>query len=74
MPFRIRLVLALVLCVSLIVAHASQGTAGRRLTPREIADLVQVGPGAGTSGVAGIRTTVLESPSQHRQPADAPVA
>ena len=61
MPFRIRLVVALVLCVStLIVAQASQGTAGRRLTPREIADLVQVGPGAGTSGVAGIRTTVLE--------------
>jgi pimeloyl-ACP methyl ester carboxylesterase/uncharacterized RmlC-like cupin family protein len=31
----------------------------RRLTPSEIADLAQGGPGAGTSGVAGIRTTLL---------------
>jgi pimeloyl-ACP methyl ester carboxylesterase/uncharacterized RmlC-like cupin family protein len=33
--------------------------ASRRLTPSEIADLAQGGPGAGTSGVAGIQTTLL---------------
>jgi quercetin dioxygenase-like cupin family protein len=31
----------------------------RRLTPTEIAALPSTGPGAGTSGVGGIRTTVL---------------
>jgi uncharacterized RmlC-like cupin family protein len=61
MTFRIRVVLALVLSVAtLIVVRANQASSARRLTPREIAELAQVGPGAGTSGVAGIRTTVLE--------------
>lgn len=31
----------------------------RRLTPAEIASMTQTGAGAGTSGVAGIQTTVL---------------
>jgi hypothetical protein len=31
----------------------------RRLTPTEIAAMPSTGPGAGTSGVGGIRTTVL---------------
>ncbi|MGH6814981.1 MAG: alpha/beta fold hydrolase, partial [Hyphomicrobiaceae bacterium] len=42
------------------LTRSGQGSAPSRLTPREIADLAQVGAGAGTSGVAGIRTTVLE--------------
>ena len=37
----------------------SQGS-GSRLTPQEVGALPQSGPGAGTSGVSGIRTTVLE--------------
>jgi pimeloyl-ACP methyl ester carboxylesterase/quercetin dioxygenase-like cupin family protein len=41
-------------------AQTNQRSSPTRLTPREIADLAQGGPGAGTSGVAGIRTTVLE--------------
>ena len=40
--------------------QTNRAGSGSRLTPREIADLAQSGPGAGTSGVAGIRTTVLE--------------
>lgn len=61
MTLHIRVVLALVLSVAALgVTRAQQGSSASRLTPNEIADLAQVGPGAGTSGVAGIRTTVLE--------------
>jgi len=42
------------------VGRANQGSSGSRLTPREIADLPQSGTGPGTSGAAGISTTVLE--------------
>jgi quercetin dioxygenase-like cupin family protein len=53
--------LALVVSLATVmVAQANQGSPERRLTPRELAELAQSGPGAGTSGVAGIRTTVLE--------------
>jgi uncharacterized RmlC-like cupin family protein len=44
---------------NLIVARADQGNAGHRLTPSEIAELAHRGPGSGTSGVAGIQTTIL---------------
>jgi len=43
----------------LIGAQAEQITAKRRFTPNEIASLNHHGAGAGTSGVAGITTTVL---------------
>jgi uncharacterized RmlC-like cupin family protein len=60
---RTRLVFVLTLALSaasFLVGRADQGKAQTRLTPSEIANLAQLGPGAGTSGVAGIRTTVLE--------------
>jgi uncharacterized RmlC-like cupin family protein len=37
----------------------ADGTAQRRITPDEISKLEQGGAGPGTSGVAGIRTTIL---------------
>ena len=40
-------------------AAANTGGQERRLTPAEITALPSAGPGAGTSGVGGIRTTVL---------------
>jgi quercetin dioxygenase-like cupin family protein len=43
----------------LIGARADKGGADRRLTPADISNLAQGGPGAGSSGVAGIQTTVL---------------
>jgi quercetin dioxygenase-like cupin family protein len=65
MTARIRLVFGFVLALvltaaTLLVGRADQANTQTRLTPSEIANLVQSGPGAGTSGVAGIRTTVLE--------------
>jgi uncharacterized RmlC-like cupin family protein len=39
--------------------RAADGPAGLRLTPLSIAALPSIGAGAGTSGVHGIRTTVL---------------
>ncbi|WP_210328579.1 hypothetical protein [Mesorhizobium amorphae] len=47
-------VAALIVCAAPIAA-ASQ----LRLTPAEIAALAKGGAGAGTSGVAGLQTTVL---------------
>lgn len=37
----------------------ADGTSQRRMTPDEISKLEQTGAGPGTSGMAGIRTTVL---------------
>jgi quercetin dioxygenase-like cupin family protein len=53
-------VLSAVLAATLLgsVAILAQG-AGKRLSPPEIAALTAGGAGAGTSGVAGIRTTIL---------------
>ena len=48
---------ALMLLVDSTGAFAKQ--AQLRLTPAEITALAKVGPGAGTSGVAGIQSTVL---------------
>ena len=46
--------------VILGAAAAADGPQSRqRLTPAEIEALVNTGPGAGTSGIAGIRTTTL---------------
>jgi len=42
------------------LSHTEQRHSASRLTPPEIAALAQTEAGAGTSGVAGIRTTVLE--------------
>jgi uncharacterized RmlC-like cupin family protein len=53
------LVVATVILVGLVAVRAGQGGATRRLTPSDIADLARSGPGAGTSGVAGIQTTIL---------------
>jgi quercetin dioxygenase-like cupin family protein len=49
--------LALSLAVS--SSTAADEPSARRMTPAEIAGLPQGGPGAGSSGVAGIRTVVL---------------
>src|SRR5437016_6010494 len=40
-------------------ARAAQQSADRRLTPTEINEITRHNAGAGTSGVAGIQTTVL---------------
>lgn len=54
-----RIVLALLaVALGLSVTIRAQ-TAGKRLTPAEIGALASGGPGTGTSGVAGIRTTIL---------------
>ena len=50
--------------VALLAAVAVSGAAlaaesPTRMTPKDIAKLAQGGPGAGSSGVAGIKTTVL---------------
>src|SRR3984893_11606675 len=42
-----------------IAVRAEQDGALRRLTPPEVAALERGGPGAGTSGVVGIQTTIL---------------
>ena len=49
---------ALLISVALSGA-AFAAEAPSRMTPKDIARLAQGGPGAGSSGVAGIRTTVL---------------
>ena len=54
-----RLALAAALTLVLAAASASAAMPERRLTPDEIASLPKVGGGAGTSGVAGLQTTVL---------------
>ena len=60
MRLRLQALFPLVVVVAVfMVARADQGSAPRRLTPSEIADLAHGGPGAGTSGVAGIQTTIL---------------
>jgi len=52
-------VLALgVAALAVSVTVLAQGS-GKRLTPAEISALAAGGPGTGTSGVAGIRTTIL---------------
>src|ERR1700730_18146707 len=53
-----------------IAVRAEQDGALRRLTPPEIAALERGGPGAGTSGVVGIHTTILagEPPGQALYP------
>jgi len=45
--------------LSLAMYCVAAGTPERRVTPDEIARLAQSGAGPGTSGMAGIRTTVL---------------
>jgi quercetin dioxygenase-like cupin family protein len=55
----VRIVVAAALTLGLIATAASAAMPERRLTPDEIAGLPKAGGGAGTSGVAGIRTTVL---------------
>ena len=50
--------IALLLGLSVWAAANTDGRE-RRLTPTEIAAMPSTGPGAGTSGVGGIRTTVL---------------
>lgn len=50
---------ALLSAALMVLATAAQDSALRRLTPAEIAKLGDSGPGAGSSGVAGIRTVVL---------------
>lgn len=45
--------------LSLAVDCMADGTAQRRMTPDEISKLEQGGAGPGSSGMAGIRTTVL---------------
>ena len=50
------------LAAALLLTGAANAVAQEtqiRLTPTEIAALAKVGPGAGTSGVAGIQSTVL---------------
>jgi uncharacterized RmlC-like cupin family protein len=42
-----------------VIAVAAQDTPQKRLTPAEMNAMAQTGGGAGTSGVAGIQTTVL---------------
>jgi len=60
MALRSPVVTILVLSSAMLTgARASQDDSSRRLTPAEIAALVQGGPGAGSSGVAGIRTAIL---------------
>jgi len=60
MALRTRVVTVLVLSSAMLTgARANQDDSSRRLTPAEIAALVQGGPGAGSSGVAGIRTAIL---------------
>ncbi len=54
-----RLAFAAALTLVLAAASASAAMPERRLTPGEIAGLPKVGGGAGTSGVAGLETTVL---------------
>ena len=49
---------------ALVIALAASGAAlaaesPSRLSPKDIAGMAQGGPGAGSSGVAGIKTTVL---------------
>ena len=46
------------MALAVSVTVVAQGS-GKRLTPAEIGTLAAGGPGTGTSGVAGIRTTVL---------------
>lgn len=60
-PAALRVVrLGLVLALAVAPANsADPQEAQRRLTPTEIAAMAKGGAGAGTSGVAGIRTTVL---------------
>jgi uncharacterized RmlC-like cupin family protein len=45
--------------LSFAAACLADGTSQRRLTPDDMAKLEQLGAGPGTSGMAGIRTTVL---------------
>ena len=45
--------------LSLAVDCMADGTAQRRLTPDEISKLEQGGAGPSSSGMAGIRTTIL---------------
>ncbi len=45
--------------VSFLAGGGGQAGDGRRLTPAEIADLARGGAGVGTSGVAGIQTSIL---------------
>jgi len=55
----VRLVVAAALTLMLASTTANAAMPERRLTPEEIAGLPQVGGGPGTSGLAGIRTTIL---------------
>ncbi|MCW1430640.1 cupin domain-containing protein [Novosphingobium sp. JCM 18896] len=54
-----RLSCAAALAVALFGVPASAGTPQARLSPADIAALTKGGGGPGTSGVTGIRTTVL---------------
>jgi len=56
-PRTVRVGLAFALAVLSAASASPQDQ--RRLTPNEIAAMVKGGAGAGTSGVVGIRTTVL---------------
>ena len=49
---------ALLIALALPAAALAK-EAPTRMTPKDIAALAQTGPGAGSSGVAGIKTTVL---------------
>ena len=64
---RIRHVAALVAALSLGAAAAAD-TRQTRLSPADIAALAKGGAGPGTSGVAGIRTTVLYGDPAHEGP------
>ena len=55
----VRSMITLALILTLSGTGGAEDLAGRRMTPAEIAGLPQGGPGAGSSGVAGIRTVVL---------------
>lgn len=54
-----RRAIAAALALTLVATAATAAMPERRLTPDEIASLAKGGAGAGTSGVAGIQTTVL---------------
>lgn len=55
----VRKAAAITLLLSLASAAAQEPLGGQRLTPQEVEATESAGPGAGTSGVAGIRWTVL---------------
>jgi quercetin dioxygenase-like cupin family protein len=59
MSIRVHTIVFALLCAGFAIRFASAGEMPERLTPEEIAALPTLEAGTGTSGVAGIRTTLL---------------